>query len=560
MEMSMIDKEEEKGIMGESREMGVSSLGIGQSEPTVLKGASPSSPLLPTSAQESPNRLIRPVQIRLTNNNNNTNSSLQSVHFYPQPVQSNSGLSGSVQSISQSLVSSQTLPPNFNLQSPLMQQVPMPQLTRPVHTVLASYPVGGPPTSNPNHHFPLTDVPMAMPKPSAAGRNRPQAKRKQVKNACVNCQRACKKCDDMRPCSRCVKYGMAATCVDSARKERRRGVSITSGSPSETSGRRTPQPRSMTPSVGAAKAGIVTDEEEEDYDGEEEEEDNWSQSATSDPNSLKIRLQKRPAASGQQRTRPRSNTDPALFKELVSLCADEWEELEHQDHAPPPSVLIQTTNSTKVDAHFEPVQFPEENAAERSQHNATPAVATHELIPTPPETPNTLKEKEMKEEVKEVTNDPAKEAVKETKEVVKEAVKESKDVVKEAVKDTREIVLVKETKEIAKEVRDAKEMHSAPLPYTTKAQPGWSKHLPSGPAAALAATLPFLSSNASSAASSAAAVTSSLNFVDLSKAFQGHNASTLQTPVVAQPFTPSPPPNHTLNNNGNSGSTNNQQQ
>lgn len=48
------------------------------------------------------------------------------------------------------------------------------------------------------------------------------AKRKQVKNACTNCQRACKKCDDCRPCSRCIKYGIESTCQDSTRKERTR--------------------------------------------------------------------------------------------------------------------------------------------------------------------------------------------------------------------------------------------------------------------------------------------------------------------------------------------------
>lgn len=42
--------------------------------------------------------------------------------------------------------------------------------------------------------------------------------------ALVNCQKACKKCDDQRPCSRCVKYGIEHLCVNSSRKERRRGV------------------------------------------------------------------------------------------------------------------------------------------------------------------------------------------------------------------------------------------------------------------------------------------------------------------------------------------------
>ncbi|KAI8092670.1 uncharacterized protein BX664DRAFT_327861 [Halteromyces radiatus] len=51
-----------------------------------------------------------------------------------------------------------------------------------------------------------------------------KTKRKQVKNACVNCQKACKKCDEQRPCPRCVKYGLTETCVNSVRKERKKGI------------------------------------------------------------------------------------------------------------------------------------------------------------------------------------------------------------------------------------------------------------------------------------------------------------------------------------------------
>ncbi|KAF8609947.1 hypothetical protein BDV93DRAFT_517170 [Ceratobasidium sp. AG-I] len=54
------------------------------------------------------------------------------------------------------------------------------------------------------------------------GAGRP--KRKQVKNACSACQRACKRCDVGRPCERCVKYGMGDSCRDSQRKERKKGV------------------------------------------------------------------------------------------------------------------------------------------------------------------------------------------------------------------------------------------------------------------------------------------------------------------------------------------------
>ncbi|KAG8748305.1 hypothetical protein FRC10_007696 [Ceratobasidium sp. 414] len=51
-----------------------------------------------------------------------------------------------------------------------------------------------------------------------------RTKRKQVKNACSACQRACKRCDIGRPCERCIKYGMQDTCRDSVRKERKKGV------------------------------------------------------------------------------------------------------------------------------------------------------------------------------------------------------------------------------------------------------------------------------------------------------------------------------------------------
>ncbi|KAJ2850507.1 hypothetical protein IWW36_001823 [Coemansia brasiliensis] len=49
-------------------------------------------------------------------------------------------------------------------------------------------------------------------------------KRAQVKNACVNCQRACKKCDSGRPCQRCIKYNLVDSCVDSKRKPRKKGI------------------------------------------------------------------------------------------------------------------------------------------------------------------------------------------------------------------------------------------------------------------------------------------------------------------------------------------------
>ena len=71
-------------------------------------------------------------------------------------------------------------------------------------------------SSMPMHMYPFPPGVL----PAAA----PRTKRRQVKNACTNCQKACKKCDDARPCLRCVKYGIAEECVDSQRKERQKGV------------------------------------------------------------------------------------------------------------------------------------------------------------------------------------------------------------------------------------------------------------------------------------------------------------------------------------------------
>ncbi|KAG2208483.1 hypothetical protein INT47_010179 [Mucor saturninus] len=53
--------------------------------------------------------------------------------------------------------------------------------------------------------------------------NTTSKRRSQVKNACVNCQKACKKCDEGRPCQRCIKLGITDTCFDSPRKERKKG-------------------------------------------------------------------------------------------------------------------------------------------------------------------------------------------------------------------------------------------------------------------------------------------------------------------------------------------------
>ena len=89
------------------------------------------------------------------------------------------------------------------------------------------------PSSSTKQHITLHSVPslsMSMhtyfyPPPASLPTQQPvKAKRCQVKNACTNCQKACKKCDDARPCLRCVKYGISEGCADSQRKERQKGV------------------------------------------------------------------------------------------------------------------------------------------------------------------------------------------------------------------------------------------------------------------------------------------------------------------------------------------------
>ncbi|KAI9031222.1 hypothetical protein DFJ74DRAFT_764315 [Hyaloraphidium curvatum] len=60
-------------------------------------------------------------------------------------------------------------------------------------------------------------------------------KRPQVRNACVHCQRACKKCDNNRPCDRCVRLGLTG-CVDSQRKSRKKhGQTPSVGDPAQLS-------------------------------------------------------------------------------------------------------------------------------------------------------------------------------------------------------------------------------------------------------------------------------------------------------------------------------------
>ncbi|KAF8178544.1 hypothetical protein K438DRAFT_1938654 [Mycena galopus ATCC 62051] len=77
-----------------------------------------------------------------------------------------------------------------------------------------------PPTSDLSQSFPMPAHIHTFSSTSQTARLRSQ-----VKIACTKCQKACKKCDQARPCLRCVKYRFRPEeCVDSQRKERRKGT------------------------------------------------------------------------------------------------------------------------------------------------------------------------------------------------------------------------------------------------------------------------------------------------------------------------------------------------
>ena len=137
-------------------------------------------------------------------------------------------------------------------------------------------------TPPPPSRYPTTTTsssPIPFPSPSssasfsaASTRSSIPAKRKQVKNACVNCQKACKKCDDQRPCSRCVKYGIEDGCINSQRKERKRKAADSDDVPARRSTSpqlssttrvqlnlrrlRTEEPAAFDPSTSPASASL----------------------------------------------------------------------------------------------------------------------------------------------------------------------------------------------------------------------------------------------------------------------------------------------------------------
>ncbi|KAI0652495.1 hypothetical protein C8Q79DRAFT_103616 [Trametes meyenii] len=106
-------------------------------------------------------------------------------------------------------------------------------LSAPAHVLPPGYPVPRPPSSD---TYPCQQLSTASPDIAAAQqelvasttttsalapvgqRRRPRG----VKVACTNCRHICKRCDEARPCQRCVKRNMAGSCMNASPTPRAR--------------------------------------------------------------------------------------------------------------------------------------------------------------------------------------------------------------------------------------------------------------------------------------------------------------------------------------------------
>ncbi|KAI9229180.1 MAG: hypothetical protein DHS80DRAFT_22660 [Piptocephalis tieghemiana] len=91
-------------------------------------------------------------------------------------------------------------------------------------------------------------------------------KRIQVKKACVNCHNVSKKCEDARPCARCIKKGLENECVDFEKKKRQSGIrrgpyrkdrKVLSSSSSSASSMPKEGPRTRSSSSSTARGKIT---------------------------------------------------------------------------------------------------------------------------------------------------------------------------------------------------------------------------------------------------------------------------------------------------------------
>lgn len=238
----------------------------------------------------------------------------------------------------------------------------------------------------------------------------------------VNCQKACKKCDDYRPCERCRKYGLEDSCRDSARKERKKG------------NRRGPYSRSQDDSDSEESDAGTSSRWSDDTKNDEVQYDN----SVGKPLSLKLKFQETgkqnkneyywnmPSRSSTNTDRPiraaRSRAvklseewqrdgnlmsnryseptrsvihvgvpDSSYIKALGAVCTDVLRKLEEEDM--PPAVTFSEW-PPKFDPHFVPVSFMDHRMissySSASHHNSIslmqPTPMTRPIRPLPSST------------------------------------------------------------------------------------------------------------------------------------------------------------------------------
>lgn len=265
------------------------------------------------------------------------------------------------------------------------------------------------------------------------------AKRKQVKNACgtllpircnfynyncydlwiVNCQKACKKCDDGRPCTRCVKYGIEDTCINSSRKERKKGVkrgtyrAVSSKSSSELGeeenwnpGNELPRERSARPrklvnykefkdEFSGVSEEEDDDEDEDDDDVEGEDDEGKEKEDEGNQYGGEYDGNKHVKRTGTEMSTSNSSVLKEIHQPLFKMVLD----LMHGDAtmtADQPKLFdlaVICSEILELERKEAQVQLKARLEQERSEANRTPIppIFVRRDVPSPPNTPVNLK-------------------------------------------------------------------------------------------------------------------------------------------------------------------------
>lgn len=224
----------------------------------------------------------------------------------------------------------------------------------------------------------------------------------------VNCQKACKKCDDCRPCSRCIKYGIENSCVNSSRKERRKGVKRGPYRATPGTNRDLPDTEdSWTPdsersvrarrSVNYREPKDISDEEEEDEEeGDDEGTDYRNKESSRSSTKLhsrphKVTVSERHAALfkmvlGVMHGDMIISADQPKLLDLATVCSEVYEmEFAQRQQRP-----LNQRPQGKLDL---PTGTPIDYELDRAENNRTPGPIEFikRDVPSPPGTPLAFK-------------------------------------------------------------------------------------------------------------------------------------------------------------------------